>query len=418
MQTTTNAAVAIPSPANTNPAPALNAVVERAPLAAAIASAARVAERRGAIPVLTGAMIRAVPGGIEVQATDLDRVTTTFVAGAADPGLAVILPCHKLHDLLRKVKATEHVGLCVTGESAALDFEGLKVTMPAVRPVADWPTPLAKREGTIARFDLPSADALALLGKPMHAVSTEETRYYLNGVYLTAVVRPEGPNTLRAVATDGHRMVTIDKPLPIGAGDLKGGIVPLAAVAELVKLISAKGAPESVELAICGTQIEARIGGTVLRSKLIDGTFPDYTRVMVAAANKARAIFSREAMADAVAQVLAVREKDQRSVGFEFSAEESTVRVYVRGVEADEPSAELRVPCQFEAGRSPPAEKGADWIPITAVSIGFNGKYVLDMLATMAGDDVTWFMDHAGNPIRAEAAGTPGLVAILMPMRV
>src|SRR5438445_6195407 len=253
----------------------MKVTVERAELLKSLGHVHRVVERRNTIPILANVLIKADRSKVSFKATDLDLEVTEAIAAEVSPGGSTTVPAHMFYEIVRKLPEGSQVVLEASGDRAVLAIRAgrSRFTLQTL-PESDFPD-LAAGEMT-HRFKLAAADLKRLIDKTQFAISTEETRYYLNGIYLHAA----GTNkalTLRAVATDGHRLAQCELPLPAGASGMPGIIVPRKTVAEVQRLIEDNEAEITVELS--KGKVRFRLGETVLTSKLIDGTFPDYVPV-------------------------------------------------------------------------------------------------------------------------------------------
>src|SRR6516164_6835251 len=233
---------------------AMKVTVERAQLLKSLGHVHRVVERRNTIPILGNVLLRADNAQLSLKATDLDLEVTETLAAETATGGATTVPAHMFYDIVRKLPDGAQILLEGDGDRAVL----------------------AIRAGR-SRFTLPAADVKRLIDRTQFAISTEETRYYLNGIYLHSAGSAKAAS-LRAVATDGHRLAQVDLALPKGAVGMPGVIVPRKTVGEVQRLIEDNEAEVAVELS--AGKIRFTIGNVVLTSKLIDGTFPDYGRVI------------------------------------------------------------------------------------------------------------------------------------------
>jgi DNA polymerase III subunit beta len=253
----------------------MKVTLERAELVKALAHVHRVVERRNTIPILANVLVRAGKNGIELKATDLDlEIVETVPAEVKQPS-ATTVPAHMFYDIVRKLPEGSQIELQSGSDRGSLQVRaGRSRFSLQTLPETDFPD-LAAGE-LPHRFSLAPADLKRLVDKTQFAISTEETRYYLNGIYLHVI--DEKAAKLRAVATDGHRLAQVDLPAPKGASGMPGIIVPRKAVAEVQRLLEDAG--EEVQIEISPAKIRFSLGSVVLTSKLIDGTFPDYGRVI------------------------------------------------------------------------------------------------------------------------------------------
>jgi DNA polymerase-3 subunit beta len=406
-----------------------SALVTRAALSAAVTAVMRCIEKRNTIPVLANVLLKAHDNGLLVVGTNLDVEMSAFVDGAADAGFATTLPAHHLADLLKKAKASDEVEIDMTSttvwrapyngektskkwvgeteDSIGLDFAGLRVSMkghPAVDfpEVADTPMPHV--------FTMPSAEIARVLDKTTFAISTEETRYYLNGVYMHRDPTP-GTSTLRFVATDGHRLAKLDTALPAGAENLPGIIVHRNTLAILAKLCSGKGVPESVKIEVGGpvpdgetesiaAKVRFTVGGVVILAKLVDGTFPDYGRV-IPTGNDKHLTVACAALSAGIEQVSCVSSERGRAVKLSIAGDR--LRLCVTNPDLGSASTDLAVTYDSDP-----------------LDIGFNGRYLSEILENVDGDNVTLHLADPGSPmlIRGDADSEKDTLYVLMPMRV
>jgi DNA polymerase-3 subunit beta len=243
---------------------------------------------------------------------------------------------------------------------------------------------------------LGAADLKRLIDKTQFAISTEETRYYLNGIYLHTV---EGENgtVLRAVATDGHRLARMEMPAPNGAAGMPGVIVPRKAVAEIQKLIDDAAEDVTVEL----SQAKIRLtfgGGVVLTSKLIDGTFPDYQRVIPTGNDKLLTV-ERGDFARAVDRVSTISSERGRAV--KLALTEGRMTLSVNNPDSGNAVEELDV--DYDAA---------------PLDVGFNARYLLDITQQLDGDTALFKLADPGSPTVIQDREGAQTLYVLMPMRV
>src|SRR5260370_30297183 len=250
--------------------------IERAALLKALAHVQSVVERRNTIPILSNVLITAQKGRLSLAATDMDLAITEQVeASAAKAGTTTAL-AHTLYGIVRKLPDGAQVELEPASDGSTLVIRAgrSRFTLQCLPP-ADFP---AMSEGALPhRFQLPATDLKGIIDRTRVAISNEETRYYLNGIYFHAA-KAGGTDVLRGVATDGHRLARVEVPLPKGASEIPGIIVPRKTVNEVRKLLDESDG--SVDIELSDTRIRFATGGVTLVSKLIDGTFPDYERVI------------------------------------------------------------------------------------------------------------------------------------------
>jgi DNA polymerase-3 subunit beta len=368
--------------------------VERSELLKSLGHVHRVVERRNTIPILANVLVRADRSKLSLKATDLDVEVTDAVAAEVGPGGSTTVPAHMFFDIVRKLPEGSQIVLESSGDRAALAIRAgrSRFTLQTL-PESDFPD-LAPGEMS-HKFVLKAADLKRLIDKTQFAISTEETRYYLNGIYLHAAGSAKAP-TLRAVATDGHRLAQMEMELPKGAAGMPGIIVPRKTVSEVQRLIEDNEAEVSIDLS--SGKIRFTIGDTVLTSKLIDGTFPDYARVIPASNDKELVVDKKEFEA-AVDRVSTVSSERGRAVKLSISG--GKLSLSVTNPDSGSANEELEV------------EYGAD-----PIDIGFNSRYLLDIAAQIESEAAVLKLADPGSPTLIQDKEPHGALYVLMPMRV
>jgi DNA polymerase III subunit beta len=372
----------------------MKVTVERAALLKSLSHVHRVVERRNTIPILANVLIKAEDSKLAFKATDLDVEVTESIAGEVGPGGSTTVPAHMFYEIVRKLPEGAQVVIEASGDRAVLAIRAgrSRFTLQTL-PESDFPD-LAAGEMTHA-FKVAAADLKRVIDKTQFAISTEETRYYLNGIYLHTAGNAQSP-TLRAVATDGHRLAQFELPLPEGAAGMPGIIVPRKTVSEVQRLIEDNEAEIAIELS--QGKIRFTLGETILISKLIDGTFPDYGRV-IPITNDKELIVDRKEFGQAVDRVSTVSSERGRAV--KLSLHHGKLMLSVTNPESGSASEEIE------------AEYGSD-----PLDIGFNSRYLLDIAAQLEGETAVLKLADPGSPTLIQDPQTKGALYVLMPMRV
>jgi DNA polymerase-3 subunit beta len=372
----------------------MKVTVERTALLKSLGRVHRVVERRNTIPILANVLIRADKSKLSLKATDLDLEVIDAVDADVSPGGSTTVPAHMFYEIVRKLPEGSQIVLEASGDRAVLAIRAgrSRFTLQTL-PESDFPD-LAAGEMT-HKFMLAAADLKRLIDKTQFAISTEETRYYLNGIYLHAMGSGKAA-TLRAVATDGHRLAQVELPLPSGANGMPGVIVPRKTVGEVQRLIDDGGAEVAVELS--AGKIRFTIGDVVLTSKLIDGTFPDYARVIPVGNDKELVVDKKdfEASVDRVSTV-----SSERGRAVKLSMNAGKLMLSVTNPDSGSATEELEV------------EYGSD-----ALDIGFNSRYLLDIAAQIEGEVAVLKLADAGSPTLIQDRDAANALYVLMPMRV
>jgi len=368
--------------------------IERAALLRALGHVQSVVERRNTIPILSNVLLRADSGELALSATDMDLEIVASVAVQTARKGATTAPAHTLYDIVRKLREGAQVELDSTGDKGALTLRSGRSTFTlACLPPEDYPLMAG---GDLAHsFTLSAADLKRLIDRTRFAISTEETRYYLNGIFLHAAKSNDVP-MLRAVATDGHRLARMEIPLPEGAAGMPGVIVPRKTVTELRKLIDE--VEQDVQIALSDTKIRFSFGAAVLTSKLIDGTFPDYDRVIPSGNDKILEVQCKE-FAEAVDRVSTISTEKSRAV--KLTIERGSLMLSATSPENGTATEEIEV--RYNA---------------SPIEIGFNSRYLLDITEQIEGEGARFAMADAASPTVVRDSADASALYVLMPMRV
>ncbi len=372
----------------------MRVTLERAALLKSLGHVHRVVERRNTIPILSNVLIRGDGSALQLKATDLDiEVVEAVPADVAQDG-ATTVPAHVIYDIVRKLPDGAQVQL-----ESGPDASTIVLTAGRARfslqtlPESDFPD-ITAGEFT-HRFVLPAEDLKRLIDKTQFAISQEETRYYLNGIYIHTVDDADPP-VLRAVATDGHRLARVEIEAPDGSLGMPGVIVPRKAVQELQRLL--EDPEESVGIELSTNKIRFTIGQVVLTSKLIDGTFPDYGRVIPTGNDKVMTV-DRESFRRSVDLVSTVSSERGRAV--KLAMDDDKLVLTVNNPDSGSATEEIAV------------GYGAD-----ALEIGFNARYLLDIVDQLQTGEARFELADPGSPTLICDEGERASLYVLMPMRV
>jgi len=367
----------------------MKATIERATLLKSLGHVQSVVERRNTIPILSNVLIEARDdNSIRLMATDLDLQVDESVPATVEQAGATTVPAHTLFDIVRKLPEGSQVELNVAEGKMHLSAGRSRFHLSTL-PRDDFPV---ISEGELpTRFELPAATLRQIIDKTRFAISSEETRYYLMGIFLHVA-----DDQLKAAATDGHRLARVVLPKPDGAEGMPDVIVPRKCVAELRKLL--EELEGTVEITLSATKIRFGLGSAVLTSKLIDGTFPDYNRVIPTANDKLLKL-DPKTFASGVDRVSTIASEKTRAV--KMSVDRDKVTLSVTSPESG--TATEEIPCDY----------GAD-----GLEIGFNARYLLDILNEIDGDTVEVHLADAAAPTLLRENDKSNALYVLMPMRV
>lgn len=367
----------------------MKATIERATLLRGLSHVQSVVERRNTIPILSNVLIEAsAEGSLRLMATDLDLQIDETVAAAVDQAGATTVSAHTLFDIARKLPEGSQVELTAAEGKIKINAGRAKFELGTL-PRDDFPVIAEGELPTV--FELSAETLKQIIDKTRFAISTEETRYYLNGIFLHVA-----DDTLKAAATDGHRLARVTVARPDGAESMPDVIVPRKCVAELRKLLDEVDG--SVGVSLSGSKIRFDLGAAILTSKLIDGTFPDYSRVIPTGNDKILKIDPKSFM-EGVDRVSTIATEKTRAVKMALDRDRITLSV----TSPDNGTAAEDVPGEYAA---------------QPFEIGFNSRYLMDILGQVEGDLVEVHLADAAAPTLIRENDKSPALYVLMPMRV
>jgi len=367
--------------------------LERAALLKSLGHVQGVVERRNTIPILANVLISAGKQNVSFIATDMEvEINESAPAQVAKPG-SVTAPAHTLYEIVRKLPDGAQVELSAASGAQLALASGRSRFRLGCLPVEDFPK---MPEGDFEHeFQIAAEDLRSLIDRTRFAISVEETRYYLNGVYLHSA-KSGKVDVLRAVATDGHRLARVEIAAPEGARNASGVIVPRKTVNEVRKLVDETSAP--IGISMSENKIRFSFDGVVISSKLIDGNFPEYERVIPAGNDKYFEVNAREVFA-AVDRVATISTEKSRAV--KFSLSNGLMTLSANAPNAGSATEEIEVSYD-----GPPFE------------IGFNARYLLDILQQIESDGVRFSFSDTASPAIIQDVADASALYVLMPMRV
>jgi DNA polymerase III subunit beta len=371
----------------------MKAVIERATLLKSLGHVQSVVERRNTIPILSNVLIEAsADGSIRLMATDLDLQINETVQAEVETAGAVTVAAHTLFDIARKLPEGSQVSLAASDGKMQIVAARSRFNLSTL-PRDDFPV---IAEGDLpTQFDLPAATLRQIIDKTRFAISTEETRYYLNGIFFH-VAEEGGMPVMKAAATDGHRLARVTVERPDGADSMPDIIIPRKCVGELRKLLDEVDG--TIAISLSATKIRFTLGAAVLTSKLIDGTFPDYSRVIPTGNDKLLKIDPKSLM-EGVDRVATIASEKTRAVKMALERDKITLSV--------------TSPENGTAAEEVPGDYTSD-----GFEIGFNAKYLMDILGQVEGDTVEVHLADAAAPTLLRENDKSSALYVLMPMRV
>ncbi len=368
--------------------------IERGALLKALSQAQSVVERRNTIPILANVLIEAEGDTASFRATDLDIEVVDKAPAQVERAGATTVSAVTLHEIVRKLPDGALVTLTDDGAAGRLTVEAGRSNFSlATLPKEDFPVMASSEYET--NFSAAAPVLRRLFDKSKFAISTEETRYYLNGVYMHVASGEDG-QVLRCVATDGHRLARVDAPLPEGADGMVGVIVPRKTVAELRKLLDDDDL--TIAVSVSETKVRFAAPDITLTSKVIDGTFPDYTRVIPQGNTRKMEVDAAE-FAKAVDRVATVSSERSRAV--KLSLDEDRLVLSVNAPDSGAAEEELGVAYSDEP-----------------LEIGFNAKYLLEIASQVDRENAVFLFNSSGDPTLMREGDDESAIYVVMPMRV
>ncbi len=370
----------------------MKVTIERSTFLKALGHVQSVVERRNTIPILSNVLLHGEGSVLSLTATDLDIEISEQVPADIEKKGAITVNALTLYEIVKKLPDGAQIRLDLGSADRLKLSAGRSEFSLAVLPDKDFPSLSSEDDGV--RFTMPCDDMKRLIDKTRFAMSQDETRYYLNGVYLHAT--DEDGGSLRAVATDGHRLARLDAGLPKGAENIPGVIVPRKAVGELRRLI--EDADELIDVSVSAAKIRFTFADIIFTSKLIDGSFPEYSRVIPQGNDRIMRV-DTEDFEHAVDRVSTVSADKTRSV--KLSLEKDRLKLVVNNPETGSAHEELSVDYKDEA-----------------MEIGFNARYLLDIAKEIEGDKLTLVLADASSPTIIRDDEDLHALYVLMPLRV
>lgn len=377
------------------PSSPIQLVIERASLLNALSHVQSVVEKRNTIPILANVKLETKDSALSLTATDMDITITETVAANVQKQGALTVPAHTLYDIVRKLPDGSQIELSGDSDSTGrlhIVSGSCDFTL-ACLGVTDFP--VMDLGNTSHQFTIGSAELTSLIDRTRFAMSNEETRYYLNGLYFHVREDEESP-VLRTVSTDGHRLALAQVDMPEGASGMTGVIIPKKTVGELRKLFDEVDG--EIEVSLSENKVCFVSGSIVFMSKLIDGTFPDYDKV-IPEGNDAQMLVQGKGLAQAVDRVSTISTEKTSAVRFSFG--ENILEISAISEEHGSASEGLQV-----------KYAGSD------LEINFSARYVLEMLGSLQGDNVEFMLSENGGPAVVRDEGDSTALYVIMPMHV
>jgi len=366
-----------------------NITIDKSVLLKSVSKLQSIVEKRNTIPILSNIKLEANGGILTLTVTDMDLVASEQIEAEISSEGSLTVPALTLYDIIRKLPEGSKINLeADSASSQVIVNSGSSNFKLSYLPADDFPV---MSEGDLThKFTLPAKSFIKLIDKTKFAMSNEETRYYLNGVYFHV-----NEGNLKAVATDGHRLASIDLDIPEGANGMPGIIIPRKAVNEISKLLESQ---EEVQIALSDSKIKFNAGKVELLSKVVDGTFPDYQRVIPENNTKALNI-SADDFKEAVDRVSTISTDKTKAIKVILSKNNVTLKS--QGIEGS--SAKEDIVAEYDDEE---------------LEIGFNSRYILEMMGQIEAENFSMVFDNPNSPVLVQDPKDSQAVYIVMPMRV
>ena len=369
----------------------MNFTIDRNNLLKPLGHVYSVVERRNTIPILSNVLIETNSSKVSFTATDMDMDIVEETSCIVSSQGKVTLSAHTLYDIIRKLPDGSEVKVELKELNVEVSAGKSKFILPTL-PVDDYPIMTNIEQDH--EFNVQSIDLANLIDNTKFAISLEETRYYLNGIFLH--VADSDNQKLRAVATDGHRLAQAEIPLPEGASNMPGIILPRKAVGEIRKLTD--GTDGKIKVIISNTKAQFVFPNSILTTKLIDGSFPDYQRV-IPKENLNKLVVSNQVFSKAIDRVSTVSLEKSRAV--KLSLSNNLLSLNVNSHDLGNASEDLEIDYSYDN-----------------LEIGFNSKYLLDITSQIQGKEIQILLSDSASPALITDPDQDGVIFVLMPMRV
>ena len=349
-----------------------------------------IVERRNTIPILSNVVINVGKETLSLSATDMDiDILENITCSIIEEGNATIT-AHIFYEIVKKLPDGSQITLEKDKDNVVLKSNNSKFTLP-VLPIEDYPDISGGELNDI--FTIDAGDLRRLIDRTKFAISMEETRYYLNGIFFH---RQE--NYLIAVATDGHRLAKASISLPSGAENLKGVIIPRKAINEVRKLIDEYPSETEINISFSDSRVKFNAGQTQITSKLIDGNFPDYAKV-IPSENKNVLKVESLLFSNSIDRVSSIFSDKSRSVKLMIS--KNVLKLDANSPDTGSASEEIQV--DYSGGE---------------LIIGFNARYLLDITSQIGSGEMTILFDDSGAPALINSKNDEQACFVIMPMRI
>ena len=367
--------------------------VEKSSIFKSLSYVQSIVEKKNTIPVLSNVLIQAKDNNLILSATDMDiSITAQLNCNVIEEGF-VTVSAHTLYDIIRKLPDGNEVEFISNDGKIFSIRSGKSKFSLGCLPKEDFP--IIEVDKLKSEISIQSQELLKLIEKTRFAISNEETRYFLNGLYFN-IFNEQNKTIVTLVGTDGHRLAKFSHDIDQKIEEISGVIIPKKTIYELSKLLSE--IDEDIEIIISSNKIIFFINNLVFISKLIDGSFPDYKRV-IPTDNKNIIEINRERLLSAVDRVSTIA--NEKSPVIKFKLIKNVLNLNAINNENSTATEDLNL--DYEGDE---------------FEIGFNSKYIMDIVNNLEDEIISLNFKDASSPIIAKEKSNSNLVYVLMPMRV
>ncbi|MCE3255273.1 MAG: dnaN [Rickettsiaceae bacterium] len=349
-------------------------------------------EKRNTIPVLLNVKIEAKNGRLNLTATDMDIVMVSSAEALITKEGGTTVPAQLFYDIIRKIPDMADISIALYEDEGVvkINYGRSKFSLPCLDP-SEFPV-LSEGEMSV-NFNIKSSELIKIIDKTRFAIPSDETRFYLNGMFLHSVVAGNGVE-LRGIATDGHRLALASSTHSSLTSEIAGVIIPKKTINEIRKIIEGN---EDVAIAFSKAKIRVTSSNSVIISKLIDGEFPEYDRVIPKNNDKIVKV-DRKIIFDAVDRVSTIATDKNKSV--KLILENNKISLQIKSNDNGNASEEIEVDYQGET-----------------IETGFNSRYFLEILGQVAKEKISINFKDGASPALINAGDNDGLY-VIMPIRV
>lgn len=352
-----------------------------------------IVNKKNTLPILSNILIEAEHNSLTLSSTDMDiSIKETINCNIVEEG-ATTLNAQIIYDIIKKLPENNEVEF-ISNDSKILTIRS-NVSKFSLNCLPKDDFPIIETTSNGKKITVNAKTTFNLINKTKFAISNEETRYFLNGLYLN-ITKDSSSNIITFVGTDGHRLATSSSNTHSFDHEIPGVIIPKKTINELAKILSEKH--DDIDIDISSNKIIFYIDNLILISKLIDGSFPDYNKV-IPKNNTNHLIINRTNLLSAVDRVSTISNEKSPSIKFKVFND----LVNLSTVNNENSTATEDIPAKYD---------GID------IEIGFNSRYIMDILDNLEGEEIKLSFNDNSTPIIAQEQSKSNLIYVLMPMRV